>query len=107
MNMLAKTPQSSSLVWRGRSLGGPRSFQPADAPWIENHRGHLMVVKDEERPFITPELIRRTTFTGTADALLPRIAALRDAGYTQFTIQLTPGQESAIEDWAAIMRAFK
>ena len=84
-----------------------RSFQPADAPWIENHRGHLMVVKDEERPFITPELIRRTTFTGTADALLPRIAALRDAGYTQFTVQLTPGQESAIEDWAAIMRAFK
>ncbi len=83
-----------------------RHFQPADAPWIENHRGHLMVVKDEERRFITPELIRRTTFTGTRDALVRRIGTLRDAGYTQFTVQLTPGQEAAIEDWAGVMRAF-
>ena len=33
-------------------------------------------------------------------------AALRDAGYTQFTVQLIPGQERAIEDWARIKRAF-
>lgn len=83
-----------------------RGFQPADAPWLENHRGHLMVVKEEERQFVTPELIRRTTFTGTRDALVERVGKLRDAGYTQFTVQLTPGQEAAIEDWAAVMRAF-
>lgn len=84
-----------------------REFKPADAPWIENHRGHLMVVKEEERRFITPELIRRTTFTGTREALITRIGLLRDAGYTQFTIQLTPGQEAAIEEWAGVMRAFR
>jgi len=29
---------------------------------------------------------------------------MRDAGYTEFTIQVVPGQEHAIEDWARIMR---
>ena len=83
-----------------------RTFEPKDAPWLQNHRGHLMFVKPEERPFITPELIRRTTFTGTQTNLINRITQLKNAGYTQFTIQLTPGQESALEDWTPIMRAF-
>jgi 5,10-methylenetetrahydromethanopterin reductase len=79
-----------------------RGYQPADARYLENHRGHLMAVKPAERPFVTAELIRQTTFTGTEPDLLDRIAALRDAGYTQFTIQLIPGQERAIEDWGRL-----
>ena len=79
-----------------------QSFEPADAPYLVNHEGHLMFVKPEERPFVTAELIRDTSFTATRGVLVERIAALRDAGYTQFTVQLTPGQESAIEDWASI-----
>jgi len=83
-----------------------RSFQPKDARYLDNHRGHLMTVKDIERPYVTVEMIRQTTFTGTQPDLVERIAALRDAGYTQFTIQLTPGQEAAIEDWARIKDTF-
>jgi 5,10-methylenetetrahydromethanopterin reductase len=83
-----------------------RTFQPADARWLENHRGHLMVVKPSERPFVTAEMIRLTTFTGQERDLLDRIGALRDAGYTQFTIQLTPGQEHAIEDWGRLKAKF-
>ena len=64
-----------------------------------------MFVKPEERPFVTAELIRDTSFTATEDMLIERIAALRDGGYTQFTVQLTPGQESAVEDWARIRQA--
>lgn len=79
-----------------------RGFEPADARYLENHRGHLMKVMDNERSFVTGELIRQTTFTGTEPDLLERIAALRDAGYTQFTIQLTPGNEAAIEDWGRL-----
>ncbi len=82
-----------------------RTFQPADARYLENHRGHLMAVKEIERPFVTPELIAQTTFTGMEAAIAERIVALRNAGYTQFTIQLTPGQEVAIEDWARVLRA--
>ena len=81
------------------------SFKPADARYLANHRGHLMTVKPIERPFVTADMIRQTTFTGTEPDLLERIAALRDGGYTQFTIQLVPGQEAAIEDWARIARA--
>ena len=83
-----------------------RTYEPADARYLENHRGHLMAVKARERPFVTAELIRRTTFTGTEADLVDRIAALRDAGYRQFTIQLIPGHEHAIEDWARIARKF-
>jgi 5,10-methylenetetrahydromethanopterin reductase len=81
-----------------------KTFKPADARYLTNHRGHLMAIKDIERPFVTAEMIRQTTFTGIETDLVKRIVALRDAGYTQFTIQLVPGQEAAIEDWARIAR---
>jgi 5,10-methylenetetrahydromethanopterin reductase len=83
-----------------------KAFKPADARYLANHRGHLMAVKDIERPFVTAEMIRRTTFTGEESDLIERIAALRDGGYTQFTVQLVPGQEAAIEDWARLKAAF-
>jgi 5,10-methylenetetrahydromethanopterin reductase len=83
-----------------------KSFKPEDARYLNNHRGHLMKVKDIERPYVTAEMIRQTTFTAIESDLRDRIAALRDGGYTQFTIQLTPGNEAAIEDWARLKAAF-
>jgi len=82
------------------------SYEPADAKYLENHRGHLMFVKPEERQFVTAELIRDTSFTAAEAELKSRIGDLRDAGYTQFTIQIIPGQEDAIEDWGRIFKAF-
>ena len=82
-----------------------RRFDPADARYLQNHRGHLLFVKPEEQPFVTAGLIRRTTFTGPTAMLLEGLAGLRDAGYTQFAIQIVPGEEEAIEDWARLMRA--
>ena len=35
-----------------------------------------------------------------------RIEAMRSAGYTQFTIQLVPGHEHALAEWARIRKAF-
>jgi 5,10-methylenetetrahydromethanopterin reductase len=71
-----------------------------------NHRGHLMFVKPEERPYVTAELVRATSFTAREAELKTRIADLRDTGYTQFTIQIVPGQEDAIEGWGRIRQAF-
>ena len=82
-----------------------KAFEPKDAPWLENHRGHLMFVKENERPFITEALIKETTFTGLESDIIGRVEALRDAGFKQFTVQLTPGNEDAIEDWARIKNA--
>jgi 5,10-methylenetetrahydromethanopterin reductase len=83
-----------------------RTFEPADAPYLQNHRGHLMFVKPEERPHVTADLIRATSLTATESEIKTRIDALRGAGYTQFTIQIVPGQEEAIADWARIREAF-
>jgi 5,10-methylenetetrahydromethanopterin reductase len=83
-----------------------KKFKPEDAPWLENHRGHLMFVKDIERPFVTAELIKRTTFTSTEQDIKDRVAKLKETGFNQFTVQLTPGNEAAIEDWARIKKYF-
>src|SRR6266568_9062224 len=82
-----------------------RSFRPQGAHYFENHRGHLMFVKPEERPFVTVDLIRLTGLAATENELKERIAALADAGYSEIAIQIVPGQEHAIEDWGKIRRA--
>jgi 5,10-methylenetetrahydromethanopterin reductase len=83
-----------------------RGFKPEEARYLENHRGHLMFVKPEEKKFVTAKMIAETSFTAPEAEIKRRIEALRAAGYSQFTIQLVPGQEKAIEDWGRIARAF-
>lgn len=79
-------------------------YQPADARYLKNHRGHLMFVRPEES-HITPDLVRATTVSGTHDELVQQLRALRDAGYDQVNVQLMHGHESAIEDWAKVFQA--
>ena len=83
-----------------------RGFEPPDARYLTNHRGHFLFVKPEEKPYVDAELIRRTTFTATEQELKQRIEAMRDAGWNQFVIGITPGEERALEDWARIAKAF-
>jgi 5,10-methylenetetrahydromethanopterin reductase len=83
-----------------------RGFRPQGAHYLENHRGHLMFVKPEERRFVTAERIRLTTLTATKKELKDRIAALFAAGYSEIAFKIVPGQEHAIEDWGKIRRAF-
>lgn len=83
-----------------------RHYAPQGAQYLENHRGHLMFVKPGERRFVTPELIRHTTMTGSEAEVTARIAALAEAGYREIAVQIVPGQEHAIEDWGRIRRAF-
>jgi len=103
--MMAPTPLSVA-----ESVAGyvelARKFTPQGAHYLENHRGHLMFVKPEERRFVTAELIRRTTYTATEKELKGRFAALAHAGYSEIAVQIVPGQEHAIEDWGRIRRAF-
>jgi 5,10-methylenetetrahydromethanopterin reductase len=83
-----------------------RRFEPKDAYYLSNHRGHLMFLRPDERPFITAEMIRRTSFIGTAADLTQRISALATAGFNQVVFSIPPGQEHAIEDWGRIRRVF-
>jgi 5,10-methylenetetrahydromethanopterin reductase len=79
-----------------------KAYEPADARYLSNHRGHLMFVKPEERSLLTAPLIEAYSLTGTADALVERLRVLKSAGYSQFTIQIVEGHEGALDDWAQI-----
>ena len=92
---------------RDRYVQAAASFEPEEPDrYLVTHRGHLMFVRPEEKAYATADLIKYTSFTGTDAEIKDDIAAMRDAGYSQFTIQLIPGAEDAIEDWARIMKAF-
>lgn len=78
-------------------------YEPADAKYLQNHRGHLMFVRPDET-HITPDLVRSTTMSGTRDELVDRLRELRDAGYGQATVQLVHGHERAIEEWAEVFQ---
>jgi 5,10-methylenetetrahydromethanopterin reductase len=79
------------------------TYEPADARYLTLHRGHLTFLRPEEEAFISPDLLRAVTFTGTAEEIRDRIRALREAGYRQWTIQLVQGHEDAVEQWAQVL----
>jgi 5,10-methylenetetrahydromethanopterin reductase len=102
---ISPVPQEVAVEVAGY-LEMARRYEPPDARYLTNHRGHFVFVKPEEQKFVTAELIRRTTFTATEQALKQRVEALRETGWSQLVIAITPGEEQAIEDWARIKRAF-
>ncbi len=97
----ALPPSLSAAVEQYRKIY--EQYEPSDARWLAVHRGHLMFVRPEEKPFLSKEMIEGFTFTGTPDVLQGRIEELRDAGYAQFTVQLVEGQEDALADWAKLL----
>ena len=62
-----------------------------------------MYLRPKEQQFITAELLKFTSLTGSADEIRARVAAMAAAGYDQMAIQLIPGQEAAIDDWARVL----
>jgi len=99
------TPASVAEAVKGY-IEVARGYQPEDARYLSNHRGHLLFVRPEERPFVTADLIKASSFTAPLDELIRRVGDLRDAGYTQFTVQIVQGQEAALADWARLKNAF-
>ena len=80
-----------------------RTYEPEDARYLTNHRGHLMFLRPEERALMSAELIEALVdFVGTPDTLRSRLRALAEAGYSQVAIQLVEHHEDALEEWAEI-----
>lgn len=78
------------------------NYEPEDARYLTLHRGHLMFLRPEEVPLMTDEMIRRRTITGTNREVREQIGRLQDAGYDQIAVQIVPGHEAALEDWADV-----
>jgi 5,10-methylenetetrahydromethanopterin reductase len=81
-----------------------QAYEPEDARYLSNHRGHLMFQRPEERELMSAELIETLAgFVGTPDQLRSRIRALKEAGYSQVAIQLIEHHEAALEEWAEVV----
>ena len=79
-------------------------YEPSDARYLSNHRGHLMFLRPEEHDIITGDVIRAFTFTGTKAKLIDGLRAMRDAGFSQFGTHIRTGHEMAmLQDWADVI----
>ena len=79
------------------------SYLPEDARYLSTHAGHLMVVRPEERPLISAEMIRALSFTGTAPELRERVRGFRDAGFKQFSAHIRHGHPEMVGEWADLL----
>jgi 5,10-methylenetetrahydromethanopterin reductase len=77
-------------------------YEPADARYLTNHRGHLMYLRPEEHEVCTPELIRNTTFTATKPEIQERIRELIRAGYRHFGLNVGYKHPERLEEWADV-----
>jgi 5,10-methylenetetrahydromethanopterin reductase len=93
-------PELGPLLERYRKIYD--AYEPADARYLANHRGHLMFLRPEEHEVCTADLIRALTFTGTTPALRDRIRELRGAGYNHFSIHIRHGHPEMLEEWAEV-----
>ena len=98
-------PQGPISNLASEYLAVHETYEPDDARYLSNHRGHLMFVRPEET-HITPELVRGTTMSGTHDELVLKLRDIKDAGYSQVTVQLVHGHEAqALEEWGEVFKA--
>jgi len=78
-------------------------YEPADARYLSNHRGHLMFVRPEEK-HISANVIRGLSLTGTRSELVERIRGMEGLGYNQVAVNMIPGHEDdMLHGWAEVM----
>ena len=81
------------------------AYEPADARYLSNHRGHLMYVRPDEK-HLNERVIRGLSLTGTKAELVERLRGIRDAGYRQVMYHTMPGHENVmLERWTDVMAA--
>lgn len=93
-------PQLAALVERYRQVY--LKYEPADARYLSNHRGHLMFLRPEEGELCSAELIRSSTFTAPAVELRERLRELSGSGYRQVMLNVGYGCPERLEDWAGV-----
>jgi 5,10-methylenetetrahydromethanopterin reductase len=96
-------PALNAALERYRVLYG--SYEPADARYLTLHRGHLMFLRPEEKPFVTADLVTSNSMTGTKEELRDRLRRLEEAGYSQFAIQVVEHHEAALDRWSEVFAA--
>jgi 5,10-methylenetetrahydromethanopterin reductase len=77
-------------------------YEPADARYLTNHRGHLMFVRPEEK-HLSDSVVRGLSLTGTQAELVDRLKGMQALGYQQVGVNMVPGQEDdMLERWSSV-----
>jgi 5,10-methylenetetrahydromethanopterin reductase len=80
-----------------------QKYEPAEARYMSNHRGHMMFVRPDET-HLTGSLIKALTMSGTKAELVERLRGLKALGFSQVQILMVPGHENEMmERWADVM----
>ncbi len=61
---------------------------PLEKRYQEMHLGHLAFLREGEAQYITPDLVRMATLTGSAGEIIDRIHELEDAGITNIALNV-------------------
>ena len=93
-------PALAPLLERYRQIYD--KYEPADARYLANHRGHLMFLRPEEHAVCTAELIRATTFTASLAELRERVRELGRAGFAHVGVTIRQGHPEMLEEWAEV-----
>jgi len=93
-------PQLAPLIEQYRRIY--QEYEPADARYLSNHRGHLMFLRPEEQAICTAELIRATTFTGPKAELREQLRELARAGFDHVGLTVRYGYPEMLEEWADV-----
>ena len=93
-------PQLTPLLERYRQIY--QAYEPKDARYLQNHRGHLMFLRPEEHEVCTAELIQATTFTGTRARSASSSASSARAGFAHVGITIRHGHPEMLEEWAEV-----
>jgi 5,10-methylenetetrahydromethanopterin reductase len=93
-------PALAPLLERYREIY--TKYEPADARYLSNHRGHLMILRPEEHEVCTADLIRTLTMTASKSELQERLRALGKAGFAHFAVSIRHGHPEMLEEWADV-----
>lgn len=78
-------------------------YEPADARYLSNHRGHLTYVRPDET-HLTGDIIKAFTTTGTKTEMVERLSGMKAAGFKQAMVHIVPDQaDEMLERWADVM----
>ena len=93
-------PELTPLLERYRQIYA--KYDPPDARYLSNHRGHLMILRPEEQEVCTADLIRTLTMTATKPELRERLRELGRLGYTHFAVSIRHGHPEMLEEWSDV-----
>ncbi|OGA05071.1 MAG: hypothetical protein A3H35_04770 [Betaproteobacteria bacterium RIFCSPLOWO2_02_FULL_62_17] len=79
-----------------------KSYQPADARYFSNHRGHLMYLRPEEEALCSGDFIKAATWTATKAELRERLRELKAIGYEYLCVEMGYRHPEKLREWAEV-----